>query len=396
MDRYAFQYRALNAAGAIERGTMVDESERDAYRALSARGLFPLTIRQRHRRDTFRARLPVADLALGLRILGDLLDAGLPVARALATFEELAPRGWAPAIPTLREAVREGRTLASALAEAPVHIPPLVIGIARAGEAGAGIGPAIKRAADITESTAAMRSAVRSALIYPTILAVAGTGAIGVLVGVVLPRFGKILADLGQTLPRSTRLVIEGSTAARQGFVPGLLGLIVFILSVRAWIQTDAGRESWHRFLLKLPLIGGVRTAATTALATSSLSTLLESGVPLRQALTFSARSSGDVAVERRLLAARDRITAGQSIAAALRATGGLTPVAVRLIDAGEQSGRVAEMLAHAAKLEQARADRLTHAAVKVLEPALILVFSGIVGFVAAALLQAVYSVRPS
>lgn len=396
MSRPAYRFRALNAAGDVETGTLVGESERDAYRMLTARGLLPVALRKRELREARRAPLPVRDLALGLRILADLLDAGLPVSRALASFEELAPKSWTPALPVMRDAVKEGRTLASALADSPVDVPPLVIGIARAGEAGAGVAPAIRRAAEITESSAAMRSAIRSALIYPTILAVAGIGAIGVLIGVVLPRFAKILADLGQALPRSTQLVIQGSLIARRAFIPMLTVTVLGAVAFQAWMQSDRGRETWHALLLRIPLIGAVRAAAATARATASLGTLLETGVPLRQALTFAAKASGDGAVERRVLAARDRIAAGQPIAVALRATGAFTPVAVRLTDAGEQSGRVATMLAHAGKVEQERADRLTHAAVQLLEPALILIFSGVVGFVAAALLQAVYSVRPT
>jgi type II secretory pathway component PulF len=126
------------------------------------------------------------------------------------------------------------------------------------------------------------------------------------------------------------------------------------------------------------------------------LSALLESGVPIRRALGFAAVASADAEVERRILIARGRIASGESLAAALSRERALTPVALRLLAAGEESGRLAGMLGHAAKLEQERSDRMLRSAVKLVEPALIMVFAGLIGFVAAALLQAVYAVRPT
>src|SRR5205085_11383450 len=106
----------------------------------------------------------------------------------------------------------------------PLQIPPLVIGIAQAGEAGTGIGPAVRRAAELTESTAEMQAAVRSALAYPIVVAAAGVCAIGVLITVVLPRFAKILGDLGQALPPSTQMVLRGADIGHALLLPGLIG----------------------------------------------------------------------------------------------------------------------------------------------------------------------------
>ena len=194
-----FAYDALRADGGTERGVVTASSAAEALSSLGERGLLPVSVRHVATRRERRKRIPARDLALGLRVLADLFEAGLPLARALAALEDLTPTSWHPAIPPLLAAVREGKSLAAAFEEAPIDVPPLIIGIARAGEAGAGLGAAMRRAADHTEKVAETRAAVRGALAYPLVVAAAGCTSIGLMVGVVLPRLAKILADLGET-----------------------------------------------------------------------------------------------------------------------------------------------------------------------------------------------------
>lgn len=390
-----YQYRAARADGTLESGRIDAGSGVDAAEALRNRGLFPVAVRLEAARREQRASLSAADLALGLRVLADLLEAGLPMTRALAAFEELAPASWRGAMPHLHQSLKEGNSLAVALATAPIAIPPLVAGIARAGEAGQGLGPAIRRAAEITEATAAATAAVRSALAYPIVLAVAGAASVGILLGVVLPRFTALLADIGQELPPTTRFVMTVAGGARAAFIPALLIVIALLGVWRAWIATENGRTQWHEWLLGVPLLGTARHAAATARTAWSLAALVGSGVPMPAALRLAAQAAGDAAVERRVLRARDQVTTGTSLGRALTDAGALTSTALRLVRAGEESGRLTTLLAHAAKLEQERSERTIRSAVRMLEPALILMFASIVALVAAALLQAVYSVRP-
>ena len=391
-----FAYRAADASGTIENGVVDARSARDAREIIMSRGLYLLEIERREPRSERREPLPVADLALGLRMLADLLESGLSMSRALHAFEELAPRGWRPALPHIRQSVREGRTFASALASAPIAIPGLVIGIAQAGEAGSGLGFAIRRAADLMEAAAEMRSSIRSALAYPIIVAAAGLISVGVLMTVVLPRFARILADLGQTLPPSTRLVIQSAAIVRASLVPATIAAVVGAAAWKAWVQTSSGRQSWHRLLLRLPLLGAVRRAAAVARMAHSLSALLESGVTIASALVLAGRATADAEIEARLAAARAGVNTGEPLSRALETNGAATPTVVRLVRAGEESGRLAAMLGHAAKIEQERADRIVRTAVRMLEPMLLLTFASIVAIIAAALLQAIYSVRPA
>lgn len=392
----AFVYRAATAAGIVENGTIDAHTAREAREIIASRGLYLLAIDRQPGHTSHREPLPVADLALGLRILADLIESGLPMSRALHAFEELAPRGWRPALPHIQQSIREGRTFAAALASAPVAIPGLVVGIAQAGEAGAGIGPAIRRAADLMESAAEMRASIRSALAYPLVVAAAGFLAVGVLITVVLPRFATILADLGQRLPTSTQLVIDGAATIRAGLIPSLIAAAIGIATWRAWTQTDAGKRGWHRLLLAVPLFGSVRRGAAAARMAHSLAALLESGVSMSSALAFAARATGDAELEARTAAARANVTAGEPLSHSLEVNRAATPTIVRLARAGEESGRLPAMLGHAARIEQQRADRVVRTAVRMLEPILLLTFASIVALIAAALLQAIYSVRPA
>ena len=392
-----FTYRAVRQDGAVETGTLRGTSRDDATAAIVARGLFPLDVRREaHTADT-RTTPKVAELALGLRMLASLLEAGLPMERALAIFATLAPRGWTSAVVSVRSAVREGRSLASALGSAPIAVPPLVLGMVAAGEAGSGLPQAIKRAADIMEQAAATRAAIVGALVYPAILAVAGSLSVMLLVGVVMPRFAAIVADMGETLPASTRLVLGAAEVGRALLIPGALSIVVGAVALRTWLaSSEAARESWHGGLLRLPIIGSTRQSAATARVSSALAALLSSGVPISTGLLHAARTTGDAAISRRILEARDGVVGGERLSAALGRTRALTPAAVQLVRAGEATGGLAAMLDHAAKLESEWAQERVKSLVRLVEPSLILLFGAVIGLIAAALLQAVYGVGPS
>ena len=342
-----------------------------------------------------RATLDSESLAIGLRILADLLEAGLPLSRALVAFEELAPAGWSAGVPRLRASVREGTSLARSLEEMSLGLPPVVVGLVRAGEAGGGIAPAIRRAADHAEADATNRATIRAALAYPVVVGVAGFGSVGVMVGLVLPRFAGILDGLGQSMPPMTRAVLDVSAGLRAGAFPAAIALVMATSALMRWRASPSGRLATDAWMLRLPLIGTVRRSAATARLCAALSALLESGVPLRAALRQAAPALGDAAIASRLEKARERIVAGERPSRALHDVGAMTPTACRLIASGEETGHMGRMLAFAARIEQGRADRIMRTAIRLIEPALILAFAAIVGVVAAAMLQAVYAVRP-
>ena len=347
---------------------------------------------------TDRIRLPARDLALGLGILATLRETDESMSRVLGTFAVIAPRGWtADGVRSIHESVREGKSLAAAMRASPLDIPPLVIGMIQAGESGGLLAESVRRAATVTERTAATRAAIQGALVYPAILATAGALSVTLLVGLVLPRFAAIVAELGQQLPASTRFVLSMGDAVRVGALPLTIALMLAAIAGRFWLtgRGDEARARWHGTLLGVPVVGPVRRAAATARVTTSIGALLRSGVALPGALSHASRAAGDAAVAHRLIAARERVIGGERLSSALRATDALTPGAVQLVRAGEATGRLAEMLEHAGRIESDWTTDRVNALVRVIEPALILLFGVVVAVIAAALLQAVYSVRP-
>jgi general secretion pathway protein F len=392
---HGFRFRAAHADGRIERGRLAAPNRGAALRTLADRGVHPIELVADDAATVRGTSIPIADLALTFRVLADLLDAGIPHVRALALLDRVVSPRVAPVLPPVLAAVRVGHGFVAALAQAQVRVPAEVAGIIRAGERGSGLASAVRQAAVLCEDGATTRAALRVALAYPTLLAVAGTASLGLLVGVVLPRFAAILSDLGQSLPATTRIVLRAGLVAKAGALPALVGLVTIVLLWRAWTSTSDGLRRWHAFLLSLPVIGDLRLGSSGARLATSLSALLSSGVPVAPALRSAAASAGDEEIVARLHRARAEVEQGSRVSDALARHAVTTEFVQRLVRAGEESGELASMLAHAGQLERDRVLRRVRSAVRLLEPAMIVAFGGIVALVAAALLQALYSVRP-
>lgn len=385
----AFRYEAARSDGGLVRGLLEAASEPAAAAVLSARGLYPLLVESSPapvRRASRRAQATV------FQSLAAFVDAGVPLEKALQATQRVASGQLRDGLGRVAQRVREGSSLGGALA-AEGRFSPVTIGLVRAGERGVGLTAALGQAAAQLEREAETESRVKSALTYPALLAVVGSGAIALIVLFVIPRFATILGDLGQALPTATRLLLSLSDGARgYGLVFVGAGVGLAIIAARA---INEHRVAWHGWLLRLPVVGELRLAIASARASRTLGALLGSGTPALAALEIAREAAGDAAVATRIAAARSRVAEGQGLTAALEATGALTPSALQLAAIGEGSGRLPTLLAKAAELDDAEAERRLKTLVALLEPGLILVFAGLVAFVAAALLQAVYALRP-
>lgn len=395
----AFAYRAANSAGRTVRGVEEAESVPALERQLGLRGLYPLDVAPASAADAeprhagFRGRR--ADVVEAVRYLATLLDAGFPLDRALAAVSRVvARRDVAAAVMDARERVRGGARLEEAMAAHPRIFPRFAVGMVRAGERGGHLGAALDRLAGQMEREQALRSRLASAMVYPLVMCAVGAGALVVLFVYVLPRFVALLADTGSALPKSTAALLALGGFVSQWWSAILVGTVGLVAGMASWRATDEGRAATDRVLLRIPVIGGLRRRVAAARLGRSLSTLLESGLPILPALEVAAESQADAAVAAEVLRAREEVRAGDRLAASLRRTGIFPFLFVQIVEVGEEGGRLPEMLDRGAAAMEGELERRLDRMLRLLEPLLIVVFGGIVGFVALSLLQAIYGIR--
>lgn len=391
----AYGYRAARADGAIVRGTVEALSAGRASTAITELGLFPIALDLVQSSEATRRPASRRDLAIVFRSISALVSAGVPLERAVAASEALARGALRETLALARSGLREGDSLSHALGRAVGVLPRVVLGMVRAGEQGSQLAAALEQVATQVEQEAELVARVRQALAYPLLLAVAGTVSVLVIGTVIVPRFAELLGDLGQDLPVATRLLIGGSA---------LLSHFWFVLIPLGLAGGWAGREAlkrpasrhWiDRTLLSIPGLGGVRLALATSRVARALGGMLGAGMPLLPALDAAREAAGDEAVADRLSHARERVAQGAPLAAALEREAVLAPSALQLVAVGEASGRLGDMALRAGDLAAQEAERGLKTLVILVEPALIVTFGGLVAFVAAALLQAVYAIRP-
>jgi type II secretory pathway component PulF len=388
-----YAYRAAREDGAIVSGAVEADSSSQAAATLASRGLFAIAVAPTF--DERRVAASRRDLAIAFRGIAALVSSGVPLERALAASEALTRGALRDCLATARQRLREGSGLASALSVGRGVVPDLVIGMVRAGERGSQLGTALEQIAVHLEQEADLVSRIRQALTYPLLLAVVGLASVLVITTVVVPRFAAILGDLGQQLPPATRVLLTVSQLLSAFWIPLLLLAVAGTWAAIAWIRRPAGRKQVEEALLKLPLVGQLRRSLATTRVMRALGGMLRSGMPLLAALDAARDAAGDLAISERLQRARERVVQGTSLATALEREGAISASALQLVMVGESSGKVAEMALGAGNLAAQEAERGLRTLVTALEPALIVAFGGLVAFTAAALLQAVYSLRP-
>lgn len=393
-----FAYEAVNAAGRTVTGVQEAPSGDEVERALRDRGLRPLSLDV----DDGRGELEAvgrtgrrADVAGAFRYLATLLEAGFPLDRALGTVRGLVGRDdVAAALSEVREGVRSGDTLSEALEDREDVFPRIAVGMVRAGERGGRLAEALGRLARHLEREEELRSRVLSALLYPALMAGVGGTALLVLVFYVLPKFVGILEETGAALPTSTALLLGATDFLGRWWLPLLLGVLGLGSAVAAWARSERGRARISAALLRLPVVGPLRRRMAAARFGRSLAELLESGLPIVPALEAASASLADPAAADEVEAARRSVRAGRGLTEALRQGRAFPPLFLRMTELGEEGGRLPEMLRRAAAVAEEELERRLERLVRLVEPAMVVLFGVVVGFVALSLLQAIYGVR--
>jgi general secretion pathway protein F len=390
-----FRYRAATSDGRLVEGVIQAGSRQGVLEGLRRQQLYPVRIdetRAGHTGAVGRRLGRRAAVVLWTRNLATLLGAGVSLDRALAfTTQHAGHDGLAGALRDVRKAVHGGATLATALARQPRYFDPLFVAMVSAGESSGALDVVFTQLSQQLEERAELTSQMRATLLYPALMAVVATVGIGVLLGFVIPRFAFVLADMGGTLPWSTQLLLTVSHVATTWWWLWLaLGIGAAVLTPRLLARPDM-RLRWHAARLAWPVVGDIERKYATARVARTLGLLLKSGVPALPALRIARTSAPNLVIRTALDRAASALAEGSALAPALGGT--LPPLAVQMMAVGEETGRLDELCLRVAESYDGEVRRAMRTAVTLIEPALILTFGGLVGFIALAMLQAIYGI---
>ncbi len=396
-----FTYRAKKDDGSTVTGTLQAESERSALDSLGRQGVFPIEIESRAeagpaagagRRRVVR-RIKPDDVALFTRQLADLLRAGVPLNRALTTLsQQTSNRELSETIADLRKEVSAGKSLHEAVGKFPRIFTSLYISMIRAGETGGFLEDVLARLALFIEKDQELRSRVKSALAYPTLLIVIGAGAVGFLLVFFIPRFSEIFDKMGSNLPLPTQIVMAVSGFFRDYWVLVFAGLIVLLVVWSRLVATVTGRHFVDRVKLRVPLFGDIVRKNAVSRFARTLGTLLKSGVPILGALAISKEAMANVILMEDIDEASAGVKQGRSLAEILRQSRYFPVMVVDMIAVGEEGGNLEEVLVSVADSYDVQVDRAVRVFISLFEPALLLLMASIVGFIVISMLLPVFT----
>jgi general secretion pathway protein F len=389
-----FSYRATTIEGAIMEGVIEAIDEQSAIDRLKNTGLIPLSVAAPKESigKKFSLRSSRADLLTFTTELSALLGAGLPLDRSLNILSEISESSeMKKVIDSILRSIREGSSFSDALQKHPKVFPKLYVNMIRAGEAGGVLDVVLDKLNEFLESSKALKDHVVSVMIYPSLLMVTGGVSIIILLTFVLPKFSMMFAELGGSLPLSTKLLLAFSNTLKSYWWIVLSAIVVAWTIFKNYVRSDAGRFKWDGF--KLRLIGDVVRKLETARFCRTLGTLLKSGVPLLQALN----NSRDIINNRVIAAAVDSVSAGakegKGIAAPLSETNVFPQLALSMIKVGEETGQLDSMLIKVASTYEKSLNVAIKRLVNFLEPVMILIMGVIIGFIVISMLLAIFSI---
>ncbi|MGQ0766880.1 MAG: type II secretion system F family protein [Gemmatimonadota bacterium] len=397
-----YHYRAANSRGELVEGTVEAATERFAIDELRRRTLVPVDLRPAAARESavlrflsFGERNVDDELTTAFRTIATLTGGGAALERALSFAATHARnKTVAATLTALRSDVLAGSTLAAAALSRRDVLGELAPAMIRAGEESGRLDEVLSRLADQMERARANRAALRSALLYPALMGIVFAGGLVVLLTFVVPRFTAMLTEMGGELPWSTRLLAGASMAFVKWWPAIVLAVAAAIVGIRHQLSTPAGRREWHRRRLALRWVGEAELSLLTARFCRALGVLLGSGMGLLPGLRIASAGVSNEELKARLALVSAAVERGERLGVAVG--GVLPPLATQLISVGEESASLPEMADRVAETYENEVQHRLSSMVKLVEPALIIIFGSFVGFVALAMLQAVYSINAS
>ncbi len=382
-----FVWEARARTGELVKGVMEADSQDTVNSRLRAQQLNPTKVKRKAKEFNVSLFSPVSDkqLVVFTRQFATMIDAGLPLVQCL---ELLAAQGenkqFNKILRDTKATVESGATFSDALAKHPRVFDDLFVNLVAAGEAGGILDSILTRLAIYLEKRVKLRRQVQSAMIYPSAVGGVAVLVLSVLLIWVIPAFKSMFEDFGGDgqLPWLTELVISMSNFVVSNLIFIVPGAALLAGGIVYSYKTPPGKRFWHSVFINGPLIGPVMRKIAVARFTRTLGTLLNSGVPILDAMAIVSRSSGNVHISEAIDVTSDKIREGRTMAEPLLATGAFPPMVVQMIGVGEQTGALDQMLNKIADFYEEEVDAAVAGLTSLLEPLMMVVIGGIVGVI--------------
>lgn len=394
-----FEFRARDQNGEMTTGTLTAESEKAVLNTLNKQGLFPVDIKsvsetrvQTASSKAFR-KISKSEVITFTRELADLLNAGLPINKALSSIREHTANGnLQKIIHEIHKDISQGSALSRALSRHPKLFPDFYIGMIKAGEEGGFLDESLERIALFSERDEEIKSKIKAALAYPILLMIIGSLTIVFLMTFFIPRFSAIFKDFGKTLPEITLITISVSEFLRDYFLL-IIASIFGISFLHKYLNSlPQYRLVFDRLRLRLPILGELIHKRSLALFTRTLGTLLKSGVPIIESLVTAKDAVSNTILKQNIEEAGAGLKRGIKLGQALKKFPYFPVTFTDAIQIGEESGKLETVLINSANSYDAQVDRLLKTFIALFEPILIVFMAAIVGFVVISMLLPIFT----
>jgi type IV pilus assembly protein PilC len=397
MSTYVF--KAMDLAGIKARGELEADSKQAVSDQLKQRGLIVLDIADKHASReiniSFMKSVKAGELAVFSRQLSTMINSGMSILRSLYVLEEQTDSKFLKeTIVAVRKDVEAGLSLSDAMARHPKVFSPLFVAMAQAGEAGGVLEDALLRVADQLEKDASLRRQIKSAMVYPVLVITFAVGVMMALVAFLVPVFEGVFKQFGGKLPAITQVSVFLSHAVLGYFWLMFLLAAGTVVAFLKWKKSSWGRKQWDHFRLRVPMkIGTIVQQVAVARWSRTLSSLTAAGVPLLLALDITGRTGGNVAVEEAMEGVIASVKRGGTIAAPLAQAPVFPSMVNHMVGVGEETGALDAMLSKVAEFYEDQVEASVKALTSILEPIMIIVIGGIVGFIVISMYMPLFTV---
>jgi general secretion pathway protein F len=396
----AWHFKAIAADGKMRTGTLSGADEKRVAAELRRQGLTPVYV-GKNSQARGEIKLPKLnfgrkrDILFFTQEMSTLLNAGVPLDRALGIVSELSERKeFREVVSDVLRTLKGGKSLADSLATKPDYFPEFYVNMVRAGEASGSLAPIFGRLSEYEKTGDELRGYVISSLVYPALLTLVGIGSIFILLYYVVPRFSAVFAGSNMKIPTPTLVLLTVSAWVKQwgGYV--VAGVVAAAIGFRVYIGTKDGRYWWDGARLKFPVLGDALKKAQTSLFARAMGTLVANGVPLVQSITISRAIMTNKRMADSLEAVAQGVKRGEGISGPISKTAQFPPLLAHLLSIGEETGKLDEMFTRAAEIYDADTRTSIKRFTALFEPLIILVLGVAVGALILSMLLAITSIN--